>query len=266
MRTIGKHLQRLLAGAAVAFVALALLYIVFGMPASAAPANEAGAKTCDTARSVQVTGNATVNVAPDRALVRLGVQSRAATVDAVESANSAAIQKVIRTLTALGVEAKDIATDIYVVEPVYEDYDSLIVKGYRISNQVAVTVREVESTSALVSAALKAGANTVDNVEFYTSELRKYRDQARDMAVTAASEKAQALAEAAGAETGCVISITENSWASYGGWWGGRSQSAWSQNVVQNIASPEGSTSGEEPISLGMIAVRAEVSASYSLQ
>ncbi|MHB1319365.1 MAG: SIMPL domain-containing protein, partial [Anaerolineae bacterium] len=147
-----------------------------------------------------------------------------------------------------------------------EDYDSLVVKGYRISNEVAVTVREVDNVSALVSATLKAGANTVNNVEFYTSELRKYRDQARDLAVKASKEKAQALAAAAGAETGCVISITENSWASYSGWWGGRNQSAWSQNVVQNVAGAEGyDSTGEEPISLGMIAVRAEVSATYSL-
>jgi hypothetical protein len=267
MRTQGKHVQLVAAGAAVLIVALALLAVANGVPASAAPAVQAAATGCDPERSVQVTGSATINVAPDRALVRLGVQSRAATIDAVESANTATIQKVIRALTALGVEPKDISTDIYVVEPVYEDYDSLTARGYRISNEVAVTVRDVDGTSALVSAALKAGANTVNNVEFYTSELRKYRDQARDLAVTAAKEKAQALAAAAGAETGCVISITENSWASYSGWWYGRSQSAWSQNVVQNVASPEGSGSaGEEPISLGMIAVRAEVSATYSLQ
>jgi uncharacterized protein YggE len=265
MITPNKLARCLLVAVAVLAVAAVVPYYISDTRAAAAPSTHPAAGGCDTARSVQVTGNATVNVAPDRALVRLGVQSRAATIDTVESANTAAIQKVIRALTALGIEPKDISTDIYVVEPVYEDYDSLIVKGYRISNQVAVTVRRVEGTSALVSAALKAGANTVDNVEFYTSELRKYRDQARDMAVTAASEKAQALARAAGAETGCVISITENSWANYSGWWGGRSQSAWSQNVVQNIASPEASTSGDEPISLGMIAVRAEVSASYSL-
>ena len=43
-----------------------------------------------------------------------------------------------------------------------------------------------------LAAALKAGVNQVNNVEFYTSELRKYRDQARELAMKAAKEKAQA--------------------------------------------------------------------------
>ena len=71
---------------------------------------------------------------------------------------------------------------------------------------------------------------------FYTSELRKYRDQARDLAMKAASEKAQALANAAGAQTGCVLNINENSWSYFNGLWGGRNNSLMTQNVVQNIA------------------------------
>ena len=166
---------------------------------------------------------------------------------------------------------KDIATDIYIVEPVYEDYDSLYIKGYRIYNTVAVTVRDIKKTSAIVAASLKAGANQVNNVEFYTSELRKYRDQARELAMTAAKEKANALTEAAGAQTGCVLSINENSWSYYNGWWygSGRSSNLWTQNTVQNAPSGSGSGSGlegDEPISLGQISVKAEVSVSFALK
>jgi hypothetical protein len=149
-------------------------------------------------------------------------------------------------LKKLGVEAKDIATDVYVIEPIYEDYDSLYIKGYRIHNMVAVTLRDVKKASAVIAAALKAGANQVVNVEFYTSELRKYRDQARDLAVKAAKEKAQALASAAGAETGCVLYINENTWSYYNGWWwwyGRNNQNLWTQNVVQNAA-PSGTSGG----------------------
>src|SRR4030065_678262 len=166
---------------------------------------------CGSGRTLYVTGAATINVVPDRALIQRGVQSNGAPPTAVQSANSAAIQRVIKALQARGVAAKDIATDLYIIEPVYENYDSLFIKGYRINNVVAVTLRDVKKTSAILSAALKAGAHQVINVEFYTSELRKYRDQARELAMKAANEKAQALANAAGAETGCVLTINENS-------------------------------------------------------
>jgi uncharacterized protein YggE len=101
-----------------------------------------------------------------------------------------------------------------------------------------------------------------------TSELRKYRDQARNLAMTAAKEKAAALAEAAGAKTGCVLTISENTWSSYyGSWRGGRETALWAQNTIQN-ASPgqPANTNDDSPISLGQIAVRAEVSASYALR
>jgi uncharacterized protein YggE len=238
-------------------------------PPSPTPQQGVNQPVCDSTRTVQVSGSALINVTPDRVLIQLGVQSTSATTDAVQSANSLAIQKVIKALLAQDIEAKDIATDLYVIEPVYEDYDSLYIKGYRINNIVAVTLRDVKKTSSTLAAALKAGANQVINVEFYTSELRKYRDQARELAMKAASEKARALANAAGAEAGCVINISENSWSYYNGWWYGRgSQNTMTQNVVQNAAPSAGSGNGagDEPISLGQISVKAEVSATFGLK
>jgi uncharacterized protein YggE len=234
---------------------------------AAAPTPEPAA-SCGSGRSVQVTGAATVKVAPDRALIQLGVQSNGRTPRAVEAANSAAIQKVLKALQDQRIPAKDIATDLYVIEPIYDDYDSLYIQGYRINNVVAVTLRDVKQTGPVLAAALEAGANQVLGVEFYTSDLRKHRDQARQLAMQAAQEKAQDLASAVGAEAGCVLSISENSWSYYNGWWYGRSQNAMTQNVVQNAPSGDPATAelGDEPVSLGQISVRAEVAASFGLE
>jgi uncharacterized protein YggE len=119
---------------------------------------------------------------------------------------------------------------------------------------------------------MQAGANQVVNVEFYTSELRKYRDQAREMAMKAAAEKAQALAHAAGAETSCVLNINENtsSYFNGGGWWygGTSSQNMWTQNVMQNAAPVGGETPtlDDGPVSLGQISVKAEVGVTWGLK
>lgn len=222
---------------------------------------------CDSSRTVQVSGTAVVNVTPDRVLVQLGVQSNGVTVTEVEAANTRAIQKVNQALRAQGIAEKDIATDWYIIEPIYEDYDSLYIKGYRINNLIAVTLRQVKSVSPVIASALKAGANQVVNVEFYTSELRTYRDQARGLAMKAAGEKAAALAGAAGAKPGCVLSISENTWSSFNSWWYGRNQNLWAQNVVQNAVPGEGTsgTSDDGPVSLGQISIRAEVAVVYGL-
>jgi uncharacterized protein YggE len=202
-------------------------------------------------------------------LIQLGVESNGETPDGTRLANSQQIQKVMAAIRALGVDQKDIATDYYLVYPVYQDYNSLLIKGYRIDNTVSITLRDVSRAGDVLVAALKAGANQVQDIQFYTSELRKYRDQARELAMKAAGEKAQALAAAGGAQAGCVLSISENSWTQYyGAWRGGKDANLWAQNVIQNAPSqaPAGGQSDDSPVSLGQIAVRAEVSASYSLK
>jgi uncharacterized protein YggE len=255
---------------------LIFILFAFGLPNTRAQAeqvtptvqaSEAAKPACDTTRTVQVSGTAVVNVVPDRVLIQLGVQSNATSINTVQLANTAAIKKVLAILESMSIASKDISTDRYVIEPVYESYDSLNIKGYRINNNIAITLRDVSKSSDVMAAALGAGANQVINVEFYTSELRKYRDQARDMAIKAAQEKAQALAKGVGAEASCVIHINENTWSSYYGGWYGRNQNLSSQNVSQNVApAAGGSLTDNGPVSLGQISVQATVDVTFSLK
>ncbi|MCG2787259.1 MAG: SIMPL domain-containing protein [Anaerolineae bacterium] len=242
-------------------------------PAPQVVVTQAPAPVCDPNRSIQVSGTAVVNVTPDRVLIQLGVQSNGSSAAKVEAANSKTIQRVVNALKKLGVAQKDIVTDRYIIEPVYDDYNSLKIKGYRINNVVAITLSDLSKVNLVLTAALEAGANQVLNTEFYLSDLRTYRDQARTMAMTAAKEKAGDLARAAGSDIDCVLNINENTWSYFNGWgWyggGGSSRDLWTQNAVQNAAPPAeaaGALSESGPISVGQISVRAEVSASFSLK
>jgi uncharacterized protein YggE len=240
--------------------------------ASAAPANPPSgsigvAATCDTGRSINVSGSAVINVVPDQVTLQIGVTSNDPTPGGVHAKNTIAINRVIAALRGLGIADKDMSTDYYVIQPLYNNYDSQVITGYRINNIVAVKLKEVSKVSDVLAAALEAGANEVIDVQFETTQLRKVRDDARAAAMKAAQEKAQALASTAGAQAGCVLSIDENSSSNYGGysWWGGRYQLQ-TQNVMQNAPSGNQSSSEEGPISLGQIAVRAEVQARFSLK
>lgn len=268
MKSQSTILTTILAAAVVLF---ALNTLQPTQPASAAPENSAPTITessCSTSRSVSVSGTAVVNVTPDRALIQLGVQSNGRTPQLTEAANSVTIFRVIKAIKRAGVDEKDIVTDRYVIHPIYRSYDSLTIEGYRIYNTVAITLRDVDLVNEVIINALGAGANQVVNVEFYLSDLRKYRDQARELAMIAAGEKASDLAEAAGAKAGCVLSISENTWSYFSGGWWGQSRDLWTQNTVQNI--PMGTGQGDQsefgPVNLGQISVRAEVSASYALE
>jgi uncharacterized protein YggE len=257
-------------------VVLVCLALFFGfqnrpaMPTASAQTPTSPEADCDKSRSLQVNGTAVVYVTPDRATVQLGVQSNGLTPDAVHEENLRAIQRVITAVKSLGVELKYITTDHYIINPVYSDYSSLVIQGYRIDNTVSITLNNVALTDDVILNALKSGANEVRDVQFYTSELRKYRDQARDLAMQAAGEKAIALASAANAKTGCILSASENIISQYYGFWrGGRDLGNWAQNVIQNASPASGavqSLGDGSPVSLGQIAVQAQITASYSLK
>ncbi len=243
---------------------------------TAQPTSQPQPAACDSSRSVQVSGVAVVNVTPDRALIKLGVQSNGRSAKEAQAKNSVTIKQVVKALKSQSIEARDITTDWYTIEPLYEDYDSLHIKGYRIYNIVEVTMRDVTKSNDAIVAAFQAGANQVVDVQFYTSELRKYRDQARELAMKAAHEKADALASAAGSGVSCVLIINENTRSNFynGGWWwygyysNNSNQNLMTQNVVQNAAPAggESSTLDDGPLSAGQISIRAEITASFGLK
>jgi uncharacterized protein len=229
--------------------------------------------TCDSSRSIQVSGVAVVNVMPDRALIKLGVQSNGRSAKEAQAKNSATINAVTKALKSLGIEARDISTDWYTIEPIYRDYDSLYIDGYRIHNTIEITMRDISKTNQAIITAFQAGANQVIDVQFYTSELRKYRDQAREAAMKAAREKADALTSTAGTGVNCVLTITENTYSNFysGGWgWYGYNPNpnVMTQNVIQNAEAPAGESASldDGPLSTGQISIRAEVAVSYGLK
>jgi uncharacterized protein len=246
-------------------VALIVSFSASHSQSTATPALAAG-NDCDSNRSIQISGLATVKVIPDLVTIQLGVTSNAATPQAVYDQNTAAMKKTVAAIRTLGVAEKDISTDYYIIQPIYQKYDSLDIKGYRINNTIVVNLKDVSKVSQVLTAALSAGANEVVDVQFKTSQLRQHRDKARELAMQAAQEKARDLASAANAQPGCVLSIDENTASSYyGGWWGGRNQPQM-QNVMQNASGNAQSLSDDGPISLGQIAVQAEVQVKFSLK
>ena len=248
-------------------VSLALLLSLFANRSNiAATPALAVDNTCDSSRSIQVSGSAVVKVVPDLVTIQLGVTSNDITPQGVYDKNTGTIKKVIAAIRSLGVADKDVSTDYYIIRPLYTDYDSLTIKGYRINNTVVVNLKDVSKVSQVLAATLSAGANEVVDVQFKTSQLRQYRDQARELAMKATQEKARDLAGTVSAQVGCVLNVGENSWSYFGNpWQSGRYQPQ-AQNVMQNASSNVQPPSDDGPISLGQIAVQAEVQVRFSLK
>lgn len=217
--------------------------------------------------TISVTGDADVKVVPDRVTVSMGVESRDKEMGNASAQNDTIVKKVIEAVRGLGVDASDIQTDFFHVDISYLSGLGTVVDYYRVTKEIQVELKDASKFERLLNVALRAGANHVYGVEFATSELRKYRDQARALAAKAAIEKANDLAAAAGLKVvGKPMSVSSYSYgggAAYGrccGYYGGGS---YAQNVVQNVGGG-GETQGS--VSLGKINVTASVTMTFQIE
>ena len=235
----------------------ALCLLLFLLPLRAQPNQD----------RLTVTGDAEIKVAPDRVVISVGVESRSPQLTAAKSRNDSAIAAILAVTVKEQVAAADVQTDFIEISPVYQSRDSAesrenyLVDYYRVNKTVAITLRDVTRFERLLTAILNAGANRVYGVDFQTSELRKHRDQARDMAVKAAIEKAQAMAAAAGLRVDKPESISaynQGGGPSYGR---GRAN----MNMVQNGSSAGGDSELGGTIAPGRISVNASVTLTFRL-
>lgn len=165
-------------------------------------------------RSITVSATGSVQAAPDQARIASGVVSEADTAGQALAANSAAMGKLIGGLKESGIEAKDIQTASFRVEPRYtnprDGRSSPEIDGYRVVNEVSVLVRDIAKLGGILDALVKVGANQMNGLTFEVSRQDTLKDDARKEAVANARRRADLLAAAAGASVGDVLSISED--------------------------------------------------------
>src|SRR5262249_28067451 len=117
-------------------------------------------------------------------------------------------------LKAAGIDEKDIQTVNYSVN-IIQDYDQngnpAAIKGFQVSNQVNVTVRDLDKLGSILDTVVAQGANAIYGISFYVDDPSAAASQARKLAVDEAKKKADELAAAAGLKVGRVLSISETS-------------------------------------------------------
>jgi len=242
----------------------ALATVLFAVCALATPAAFAADEPMP--RTVNTSGESVVYVRPDEACIGFGIESFADTLDKAKQQNEEASGRLLKAIKALGIEDKHVQTDTVQVQIHYKEgnHPTLGIEGYFARRQYSVTLKDVKLLEKLVDTALKNGANQLFGLEYRTSQLRKYRDQARQMAIKAAKEKAEALSTDLACKVGSPRTINEGGFGYYGTsyQWGGNSFNV--QNSAQ-VAPGGGGGGDEETMPLGQIGIRANVSVTFDL-
>lgn len=166
-----------------------------------------------------VEGTGKASVAPDIAKVSLGIEETGSSLKAVQDSVNKRSQTLTDELKDMGIDKEDIKTTSYYLYPEY-NYESTTprVTGYRVSTSYEVKITDFDKVNEVLVSATNAGANIIGNVSFEVNdETRSEKlQEARQVAVDMAREKAEGLARATGIRLGKIINISEQEGFDYG--------------------------------------------------
>ena len=203
---MSQTLRTLGAGALGALIVAVAALSVRSGPVSGAPATG----TEPAAHTITVMASGKVTVVPDVARVNLGVTVTKPTVKAVREAGAKSMTDIIAALKALGIADADIKTTNLSLYPQYGSGSTPKIVGYQISEQIQVTVRDLDKAGDVVDTATAKGATDVNGIAFEVADPVKAQNEARAAAVAAARASAAAMATAGKVSLGAVISITDS--------------------------------------------------------
>jgi hypothetical protein len=163
-------------------------------------------------RTVSVSASGTVTAEPDIAYISAGVTTEAETAKDAIARNNAVMAKLIEGLKGAGIAARDIETTTLQVEPRHtqpKDGKPGAISGYRVVNQVRLTVRDVKRLGEILDQAIALGANQINSIGFGVANAETLKDEARKQAMANAKRRAELYATAAGVQLGQVLRISE---------------------------------------------------------
>jgi uncharacterized protein len=216
----------------------------------------------DTESTIDVTGGAEIFAIPDEVLVSASIDTKGKTVIEASEQNDKLVQSVTDFLKKSGIEERHIRTEYLSLRPEFPpstrgygnsnmlpptvpNDEVLQPIGYTAVRSFSIVIRDVKKFESVYKGMLQLGVNRIDGVQFRTTQLRKFRDEARTQAVKAAREKAAAMAKELGVEITGVKLISEQS-----------SQNDPFRSNAMQVAIPVG---GESSSTGGEIAITASV-------
>lgn len=205
--------------------------------------------------TIAVTGEGKVDMAPDMAMLSLGVMTQADTAAAALKANSDGLSGALDRLKAAGIEGRDIQTSGLSLHPNI-DYSSTgrepQVRGYTASNMLTVRLRDLSVLGQTLDAVVTEGANTLNGLSFGLQNPDEATDEARRRAVADATHKAALYAEAAGVTLGRIVTISEQ--GNYGG-----------PQPMMMAEARFAKDAGSVPVASGEISIGATISVVYEI-
>jgi len=198
-------------------LACLLIAAFFTFPLSFA----ASADESDPQPRILVSGEGSVDIAPDMAVLTLTVMRQADTARAALDANSSAMTEVQKAMRTAGIENRDMQTSGFSIQPNYvypvpksaSEREPPQIAGYTVRNSLTVRIRDLGAVGAILDKSVSLGVNEGGNITFTNADPSAALTRARISAVQDAIAKADTLADAAGVKRGRLMEISEQTYS-----------------------------------------------------
>ena len=163
-------------------------------------------------RAITVQGSGQVAVAPDMAVVTIGVETRGPDAANAMAGTSEKMAALMEIAANAGVEPRDTQTSQLNLRTDYVHSNNgqpPQIAGYIATNMLTIRLRDLDSAPQILDQLVSSGANQLHGVQFSVQDMKPHLDEAGRLAVADALEKAALYALAAGVETGDVLRISE---------------------------------------------------------
>lgn len=167
-------------------------------------------------RSISVIGEGKVAVSPDAVEIHIGVEVFDPDVQNANKKVTTIMDSLLSVLHDMGIEEQNIQTSNFGIwfDPGYrrlpDDTEISTAGQYRVSNEVKITVTDIENVSSVIDRAVQVGANRIWGVNFIRKDLSHVYEEASAEAMQDAETRATHLAELGGVQLGEILSISEN--------------------------------------------------------
>jgi uncharacterized protein YggE len=208
----------------------------------------------DDAGGISVSGRGVAVAAPDIASLSLGVATIRDSARQARDDAASHMTDLIASLEDNGIAENDFHTSQFSINPEidFRRDGEQVIRGYRVTSILAVTVRDLDHVGEVIDDAVDAVGDPirVQGVTFSIEDLAALQSEARALAMADAKTKAEELAALAEIDLGKPIAVSESSA-------GGRPPVFFgAAELAQDV---------ETPISPGQLEITVNVQVSYAI-
>ncbi len=207
--------------------------------------------------TLTVTGNASVEATPDRALLSIGCSCERPLPEEAMTEAARIVESVKQAAAQLGIGEDDIVTQYLSFSTAYSySGETPEVRGYSVTHMLSITLRDPDAAGKAIDALLAAGANECYGIDYATGDYDAAYEKALAAAVENAMAKADTLAIASGVWLGNIVEVRE---ITGGGSYANRSAVKYEQTM-------DAGAGAETEVMAGAVTVSAAVEVTWQIR